>query len=109
MGDYANAAAAILGGALGLFVAFRLNLFRGRGEERDPVPAELSRPTGYFSTHPPSAAPILAALGVTLLGVGLVVGSSVGVFGAVLVIPGVLLLTAAFVTAMRRRSSPPRP
>lgn len=105
MGDFVNLGAAILGGAVGLFLVFRLDLFRGHGEERDPVPAEATRRTGYVSTHPPSAAPILTALGAAVLGVGLALGSGLGGFGVVLLVPGVTLLTAALVTAIRRRSS----
>lgn len=107
MSDYVNVAAAILGGALGLFLMFRLDVFRGRGEAREPVPSEPTRPTGYVTTQPPSAAPILTALGAALLGVGVVIGSELGGFGLLLVIPGATLLVAALVMAIRGRSSPP--
>lgn len=107
LSDSVNVVAAILGAALGLLLVFRLNLFGGPGEDRSPVRAELTRATGYVSTHQPSAAPILAALGATLLGVGLALASKFGEFSLVLAILGVVLLVAALLTTVRRRSTPP--
>ncbi len=109
MGDYVNLAAAIVGGALGLFLMFRLDLFRGRGDDREPVLSEPTLRTRYATTQPPSVAPILTALGAALLGVGLAIGSGLGGFGVLLLIAGVTLLAAALVTALRRRSSTPGP
>lgn len=108
--DNLNLVAAILGAALGLFIAFRLGAFRRSGGERDRIPAELSRPTGYVSTtHQPSAAPILGAMGAALLGVGIVVTSSIGGIGLVLVAVGIAVLGAALFIAVRRRSDILRP
>ena len=106
MADYLNVVAAILGAGLGLFLAFRLGAFRRGGEEPDPNPGEPSRPTGYVSTQRPSAAPILGALGATLLGVGLAI-ASLGVFSLAFVIVGIALLVAAVLTAVWRRSNTP--
>lgn len=105
--DSLNVVAAILGAGLGLFVAFRLVAFRRGGEEPDPDPGELSRPTGYASTEQPSAAPILGALGATLLGVSLAIASPGG-SSLALVIAGIALLSAAVLIAVWRRSNTPQ-
>lgn len=102
--DNANIVAAILGAILGLVLAFRWGVFRGPSEEPNPVPAEFTRPTGYASTQQPSAAPILGAVGATLLGVGLATEPSLGVFSLALVIPGAALLALAVLFVARRQS-----
>ncbi len=107
MADYLNVVGAILGAGLGIYLAFRLGVFRRSNEEPDSDPREQSRPTGYVSTQQPSAAPILGALGATLLGVGLAI-ASLGGFSLALVIAGIALLVAAVLTAVRRRSNTPR-
>lgn len=94
LADNANVIGAILGATLGLVLAFRLGVFRATDEERGPVSAEVTRPTAYVSTHQPSAAPIMAAVGATLLGVALAVEPSFGVFSLALVIPGAALLAS---------------
>lgn len=104
LADNANIVAAMLGGVLGLVLAFRLGVFRGSSEEPGPVSAELVRPTGYVSSHQPSAAPILGAVGATLLGVGLATEPSLGVFSFALVILGAGLLALAVLSAFRRQS-----
>lgn len=102
--DNANIVAATLGGVLGLVLAFRLGIFRGSSEEPGPASAEPKRRTGYVATPQPSAAPILGAVGATLLGVGLATEPSLGVFSFALVIPGVALLALAVRSAFRRKS-----
>lgn len=107
MADSLNVVAAILGAGLGLLIAFRLGVFRRGGEELDPNPGEVSRPSGYVSTQQPSAAPILGALGAGLLGVGLATASRLGLLSLALIIVGIALLVAAVITAVNRRSNTP--
>lgn len=101
--DNANIVAVILGGVLGLALAIRLGAFGGSSEEPGPVSPEKVRQSGYVSSHQPSAAPILGAVGATLLGVGLATEPSLGVSFA-LMIPGAALLALAFHSAFRRCS-----
>ncbi len=110
LGDYLNLAAAILGGALGLFVMFRLGVVRNRGEGREPVAPEPVAPeptvlTHHASAQPSSVAPILTALGLSLLGVGLAIGSHLEAFGLLPLVAGVALLAGALMAALRGRST----
>jgi len=62
--------------------------------------------TGYRREPGHSAAPVLLAVGVALLGTGLAVGSGDGGIDGRAVIPGLAVLVAALVAA--RRGSPSR-
>lgn len=84
---------------------FRLGVVRDRGEGREPVVREPTVLTHHARTQPSSVAPILAALGVSLLGVGLAIGSHLEGFGLLPLIAGVAFLAGALMAALRARST----
>lgn len=95
--------AALAGGIVGVVLMVRLGAWRVSPDESAPPMESRVRPTGYASRHPPSAAPILSALSVAALGIGLAVGTADGRLDVLPLIPGVLLLVAALLS-LRRRS-----
>lgn len=78
------------------------------------MPREPVRPVAYAKlSQPPSAAPILTAVGGTVLGIGLALGSGGGTLDPLPLIPGALILVAAVLSAISRRRTtgvpPPSP
>ncbi len=110
MVDYSVIAAALAGTAAGVLLLW-LTSSRSRRDDRDRTPqkAEPPTPTGYARLPVHTAAPILLAVGVTLFGVGLAIGSGDGALDVRPLLPGVVVLLAALVAVLRRggRASPP--
>lgn len=92
--------AAVAGGFLGLWAVLRFGCWRA---PRDVAPAAPPRsfPTGYASTHRPSPAPILAALGAALLGVGFALTAADVAFGYAPLVLGAVVGAAAVVSLIR--------
>lgn len=95
--------AALTGGIVGVALMVKLGAWRVSSPESAPTIEPQTRPTGYASRHAPSAAPILTALGVAAVGIGLAVGTAGGRLDFLPLIPGVLLLVAGLLS-LRRRS-----
>ena len=102
LSDPVSLLAALVGGIIGVVLMVRLGGWRVSSHESAPTMEPQARPTGYASRHPPSAAPILTALGVAAIGIGLAVGAAGGSLGFLPLIPGVLLLVAGL-RSLRRR------
>lgn len=93
--------AAVAGGLTGLILLVRVS--RGSSDDRADEP--LPRPVIAFAKTErprPSAVPVLTAVGVAAVGVGLVVGTGEGGLGPVALVPGTALLLAAIVLTARR-------
>lgn len=104
MPDITVAAAVLAGGVVGLL------LMRWAGaqdtEERTrseaPSAPEPPAPTGYRRRPVPTAGPILLAIGLALIGVGLAIGSGDAGLDPRPLIPGAIVLVAALAAALRR-------
>ena len=96
--------AAVAGGLTGLLLLWRAS--RGASDDRhdEPPPrpvvayAETERPR-------PSAVPVLTAVGIASLGVGLAIGTGEGGLGPVALVPGAALLLAAIIVMVQRTMS----
>ena len=109
MADYSVIVAALAGAAVGVLLLRLANSRDGRAaSDRTPPPAEPATPTGYARRPVHTAAPILLAVGVALVGVGLAIGSGDGALDVRPVVPGVVVLLAALVLLLRqgRHASP---
>ena len=111
MGDISVIAAGLAGAVAGLLL-LRLANARDRRAADDRAPpgcAEPPSPTGYAPRAVRTAAPILLAVGLALVGVGLAFGSGGGALDIRPVLPGVVVLLAALVALVRQggHTSPP--
>ena len=88
------------GGLLGLGAVLRFGWWR-TPKDVPPASAPRSFPTGYASTHRPSPAPILTALGVAFLGVGFALTAADVAFGYALLVLGAAVGAAAVVSLIR--------
>ena len=105
VGDNAVIAAALAGVVAGLLLMRVANVWGARPEsDGTQAPAEPPTPTGY--TRPPrsTAGPILLAVGLALLGVGLAIGSGDAGLDARPLVPGAVVLAAALAATLRRRN-----
>ena len=110
MDDFSVIAAGLAGAIAGLFLLRVANARdRRAADDQTPPRAEPPSPTGYAPRAVRTAAPILLALGLALVGVGLAFGSGGGGLDIRPVIPGVVVLLAAFVAFVRQggHTSPP--
>lgn len=103
LSDPVSVVAAIAGGIVGVVLMVRLRGWGVSSHESAPTVEPQGRPTGYTSRHGPTAAPILIALGVAALGIGLAVGTAGGGLGFLPLVPGVLFLAAALRSLRRPR------
>lgn len=103
LSDPVSLFAALAGGIIGLLLMVRLGGWRVTSHESAATVGPQARPTEYASHHAPSAAPILTALGVAAIGIGLAVGTADGRLDFLPLIPGALLLVAALRSLLRRR------
>lgn len=103
LSDPVSVVAAIAGGIVGVVLMVRLRGWGLSSHESASTVEPQVRPTGYASRHAPTAAPILIALGVAALGIGLAVGTAGGGIGFLPLIPGVLFLAAALRSLRRPR------
>lgn len=110
MDDYTVIAAALAGAAAGALL-LRLANARDARTDHDPTPPppEPPMPTRYARRPVNTAAPILLAVGLALVGVGLAIGSGDGALDVRPVVPGVAVLLAALVLLLRPggHASPP--
>ena len=104
--DPVSIVAAVAGGAVGLALMIRLGGFRVSRSDPAPGPPPQPRPTGYASTHPPTASPILTASGLAVSGVGIVLIPSIGVFSVAFIVLGGGLLAVAAVAWIRSGAGP---
>ncbi len=102
LNDPVSVIAAIAGGIVGVVLMVRLGGWGVSSHESATVEPQV-RPTGYASRHAPSAAPILNALGVAAIGIGLAVGTAGGGLGFLPLMTDVLFLAAALRSLRRRR------
>lgn len=103
MPDYAVIAAALAGGVVGV-VLMRLATWGGGRAEADrtrPAPGPPT-PTGYSQQSIPTAGPILLAIGLALVGIGLAIGSDDAGLDALPLVPGSVVLVAALAATLRR-------
>jgi hypothetical protein len=111
MPDCTVIGAALAGAVVGLILlrwaGTRDTEDRARSEAAS-VP-EASTPTGYARRPVPTAGPILLAIGLALLGVGLAIGSSDAGLDARPLVPGGVVLAAALAATLRRQDTPPHP
>lgn len=103
MPDYTVIAAALAGGVAGVLL---MRWAGAWGAPHDPdgahPPAEPPTPTGYARRPVPTAGPILLAIGLALIGVGLAIGSGDAGLDARPLVPGAVVLVAAFAATLRR-------
>jgi peptidoglycan/LPS O-acetylase OafA/YrhL len=105
MGDYTVIVAALAGAAAGvLLLRWANSRDRRAAADQAPPPAEPATPTGYARRPVRTAAPILLAVGLALLGVGLAIGSGDGRLDVRPLLPGVVVLLAALVAVLRQAS-----
>lgn len=100
---------AALGGVLAGLLLLRLTGGAPKKEAAtDPSPSPA---VGYANPKRSraSAAPILTALGVTAIGVGLAAGAGEGGLALLALVPGLALLVAAMVKLLRGGRDPHRP
>ncbi len=102
MGDYTVIAAALAGAVAGVLLLRPANAWGAPSDPDGPQsPAEPSTPTGYARPPRSTAGPILLALGVALLGVGLAIGSGDAGMDALPLVPGVAVIVAALAATVR--------
>ena len=101
MGDFTVIAAALAGAVAGVLL-MRVVSARGAGQEPDGTQAaEPPTLTGYARPPMSSAGPILLAVGLAILGVGLAIGSGDGGMDVRPMVPGLVVLVAALVATRR--------
>lgn len=109
MDDYTVIVAALAGAAAGALL-LRMANARDARTDHDPTPPGSGppMPTRYARRPVNTAAPILLAVGLALVGVGLAIGSGDGALDVRPVVPGVAVLLAALVLLSRqgRHASP---
>ncbi|MBA3689559.1 MAG: hypothetical protein H0W81_12160 [Chloroflexi bacterium] len=109
MDDYTVVVAALAGAAAGALL-LRMANARDARTDHDPTPPPSGPPTPTRYARRPvnTAAPILLAVGLALVGVGLAIGSGDGALDVRPVVPGVAVLLAALVLLSRqgRHASP---
>ncbi len=103
MGDYTVIAAALAGAVTGVLLMRLANAWGAPAEpDGTQAPAEPSTPTGYARPPRSTAGPILLAVGLALLGVGLAIGSGDAGFDVRPLVPGAVVLVAALAATLRR-------
>lgn len=107
MGDYTVIAAALAGAVAGLLLLRWVSTRDQSDSEPADAPVAVDPPAaaGYQRKPDHTAAPVLLAVALALLGIGLAIGSGYGGIDVRALIPGLAVLAAA-VVAVRRRGSP---
>lgn len=115
MGDFTVIAAALAGAVAGVLLLLYANSRdrRAAGDRTapaaEPPAAEPPTRTQYASRQVQTAAPILLAVGLALLGVGLAIGSGEDGLDVRPLLPGVVVLLAALVAVLRQGGHASRP
>lgn len=99
--DPVTITAAVVGGVVGIVLLIKFGGWRLPPKESPPVTRPPALPTGYVSTARPTAAPVLIAAGLTLLGVGVVLSTAGFAPGPLAVAPGGGFLLLAIVVLLR--------
>ena len=103
MGDYTVIAAALAGAVAGVLLMRVANARDARPEpDGTQAKAEPATPTGYARPTRSTAGPILLAVGLALLGVGLAIGSGDAGLDVLPLVPGAIVLVAAVAATLRR-------
>ena len=104
MPDFTVVAAILAGGVVGLLLMRWAGTQEKKERSRSEAPSapEPQARTGYTRHSVPTAGPILLAVALALLGIGLAIGSGDAGLDARALLPGTLVLAAALAATLRR-------